>query len=149
MSLDIDVSTNGVGTSLSARRIAEISQAVLRGERVRNALVSITLLEPRAIARLNSEHLGHRGPTDIISFGFSRATRTDPVVGDIYICPAIGRANALSRGEPIRRELARLVVHGTLHILGYEHPENDDREHSSMWRRQERFVARLVDGAKQ
>ena len=147
MSIDINVSTNGVSASLSRRRIAQISEAVLRGESVRNALVSITLLTPGAIARLNAEHLGHRGQTDIISFGFSRATRTDPVVGDIYICPGVGRANALSRGEPIRRELARLVIHGTLHILGYEHPENEDREHSPMWRRQERFVARLARGA--
>ena len=50
----------------------------------------------------------------------------------------------MARREPVRRELARLVVHGVLHVLGYDHPEDDDRERSPMWRRQEKIVARLA-----
>jgi probable rRNA maturation factor len=148
MSLDVDVTTNGVRLPVSRTRISEIAQSVLRGERVRNALVSITLLDPRAIARLNATHLGHRGPTDVISFGFTRATPADPVIGDIYICPSVGRENARMRHEPVRRELTRLVVHGVLHILGYDHPENGSRERSPMWARQEELVARLAEEGK-
>jgi len=149
MSLDVDVTTNGERLALSRARLIEIAQQVLRGERVRNALVSVTMLDRRAIARLNATHLRHRGPTDVISFGFARATPGDPVIGDIYICPSVGRANAVARHEPVRRELTRLVVHGVLHILGYDHPENDDRERSPMWRRQEKIVARLSsEGAR-
>jgi len=143
MSLDVDVATNGERLALSRARIIEIARRVLRGERVRSALVSITMLDRRAMAKLNATHLEHKGPTDVISFGFTRATSRDPVVGDIYICPAVGRMNAATRGEPVRRELTRLVVHGILHILGHDHPESDDREQSPMWRRQERIVARL------
>ncbi len=149
MSLDVDVTTNGERLALSRTRLIEIAQHVLRGERVRNALVSVTMLDRRAIARLNATHLRHRGPTDVISFGFARATPGDPVIGDIYICPSVGRANAVARNEPVRRELTRLVVHGVLHILGYDHPENDERERSPMWRRQEKIVARLSsEGAR-
>ena len=144
MSLDVDVTTNGERLALSRTRVIEIAQHVLRAERVRNALVSITMLDRRAIARLNATHLRHRGPTDVISFGFTRATPRDPVIGDIYICPSVGRANAVARHEPVRRELTRLVVHGLLHILGHDHPENEDRERSPMWRRQEKIVARLA-----
>jgi probable rRNA maturation factor len=143
MSLDVDVTTNGLRLPISRARIGEIAQTVLRRERVRHALVSITLVDRRAIARLNSTHLRHNAETDVISFGFTRATAKDPVVGDIYICPAVGRENALVRREPVRRELVRLVVHGVLHILGYEHPEDEDRENSPMWRRQEKLVAQL------
>ena len=142
MSLDIDVASNGVRTPLSRKATQETVQAVLGSEKVRNALVSITFLDKRAMARLNKEHLRHAGPTDVISFGFSRATKSDPVVGDIYICPDVARENAKTRGETVRRELTRLVVHGTLHILGYEHPD-EDREASEMWQKQERVVARL------
>jgi rRNA maturation RNase YbeY len=143
MSLDVDVTTNGERLALSRTRLIEIAQHVLRGERVRNALVSVTMLDRRAMARLNATHLRHRGPTDVISFGFTRATPRDPVIGDIYICPSVGRANAVARHEPVRRELTRLVVHGLLHILGHDHPEGDDRERSPMWGRQEKIVARL------
>jgi len=146
MSLDVDVATNEERLPVSRSRVVEIAQSVLRGERVRHALVSITMLDRRAMARLNAEHLGHRGPTDVISFGFTRATPSDPVVGDIYICPSVGRANAVTTGEPVRRELTRLVVHGILHILGHDHPEGTAREQSPMWRRQERLVARLSAG---
>jgi rRNA maturation RNase YbeY len=146
MSLDVDVATNEERLPVSRSRVVEIAQSVLRGERVRHALVSITMLDRRAMARLNAKHLGHRGPTDVISFGFTRATPSDPVVGDIYICPSVGRANAVAASEPVRRELTRLVVHGILHILGHDHPEGTAREQSPMWRRQERLVARLSAG---
>lgn len=148
MSLDVSVSTNGLRIPLSKESIVDASRAVLRSERVPNALVSITLLERAAIARMNKSHLGHTGPTDVISFGFSRATDEDPVVGDIYICPDVARAHARERRVPVREELTRLVVHGTLHILGYDHPELEEREESDMWRRQERVVRRLLARAR-
>lgn len=143
MSLDISVASNGVYSPLGRERIAEISRAVLRAEQIRSALVSVTLLEPRAMAQLNTRHLGHSGATDVISFGFTRATPRDPVVGDIYVCPAMGRANARTRSVPIRQEMARLVVHGVLHVLGHDHPDGEDREESAMWVRQERLLRRI------
>ena len=143
MSVDVDVSSNGVRAPLSRQRVQEVVEAVLKSEKIRNALVSITFLDKRAMAQLNKKHLRHVGPTDVISFGFSRATTSDPVVGDIYVCPEVASANAKGRGEPIRREITRLVAHGTLHILGYDHP-HEDREESDMWRKQERVVARVT-----
>ncbi len=70
MSLDISVSTNGFRTSLGRAGIADAARAALRAERVKNALISITLLDNRGIAKMNREHIGHSGPTDVISFGF-------------------------------------------------------------------------------
>ena len=148
MSLDIHVASNGVRGALGRRRIADIARAVLHAERVRAALVSVTLLDPRAMARVNKRHLGHGGSTDVISFSFSRVTPKDPVVGDIYICPAVGRSHARARRIPVREELARLVVHGVLHVLGHEHPEGADREESAMWLRQERLLRRIAGGAQ-
>ena len=147
MSIAIDVATENVRVPLSRQAIARIAQATLRQERVRNALLSITLIDRRGIARLNRKHLGHTGATDVISFGFARATPTDPVIGDIYICPDVARENAKERRGSVRLELTRLVVHGVLHILGHAHPD-DEREGSAMWRRQERLVARLSGGAR-
>jgi probable rRNA maturation factor len=146
MSLDVHVSTGGIRTSLGRYAIADAARAALRHERVRHAMISITLLDRAAIARMNRKHLSHAGPTDVISFGFTRATPSDPVVGDVYIAPEVARANARARGVTVREELTRLVVHGTLHVLGHDHPESEDRETSEMWRRQESIVRRLLAG---
>lgn len=143
MSRDVDVALEGVRIPVSRARVQEVAEAVLRAEKVRDALLSIAFVTPRRIAALNREHLGHAGPTDVISFGFARATASDAVIGDIYICPAVARDAARERGIAVREEIERLVVHGTLHVLGYEHPESGDRERSAMWKRQERILARV------
>lgn len=144
MSLDVTVSMPAGRAPLARARIGDVARAALRSQRVRHALLSITLLDRRAMARLNREHLGHAGATDVISFGFARATPDDPVIGDIYICPAVARAHAEERKIPLREELIRLVVHGVLHVLGHDHPTDDAREGSPMWRTQERLVRRLT-----
>jgi probable rRNA maturation factor len=144
MSLSVNVSVEGVRSPLGRDRVVDVARAALRAEGVREAMLSITLVDKRTIARLNTRHLSHRGPTDVISFGFTRATADDAVVGDIYICPDVAREHAEERGEPIRREIARLVVHGVLHVLGHDHPVDEGRESSSMWKRQEQLLARLA-----
>jgi probable rRNA maturation factor len=65
-------------------------------------------------------------------------------VGDVYICSWVAAREAKTRGVPLREELIRLVIHGTLHALGRTHPEGAARTRSSMWRRQERYVGALA-----
>jgi probable rRNA maturation factor len=127
--------------------VSEIARRVLAAEGVREAMVSITFLGTRAMAALNKRHLGQRGATDVISFGFSESGRRGPVIGDIYIAPEVARANARRYDAGVRRELARLVVHGILHVLGYDHDEGEARLASPMWRRQERLLG-LVEEAR-
>jgi len=142
--LVVDVSADGVRVPVALDRVREACARVLRAERVRDALVSIAFVTERRMAALNREHLQHAGPTDVISFGFAPTATGSGLVGDIYICPAVARANALAHGARIRDELIRLVVHGTLHVAGHEHPETDDRAASPMWKRQERLMRALV-----
>ncbi len=96
------------------------------------------------MSQLNGRYLGHKGATDVISFGLGRIGKRGAVLGDIYICPEVARDNARRQGVPAGQELLRLVVHGTLHVLGYEHPEASWRTESDMWRRQERILARVI-----
>ncbi len=65
-------------------------------------------------------------------------------MGDIYVCPTIVRANAGRLGVGIREELARVIIHGTLHALGYEHSDGEERTTSEMWRKQEKILARVL-----
>ena len=144
MTIAVDVASEGVRIPSSAATLAGIARAVLKAEKVRDAMLSIAFVDERAIAKINRQHLGHAGPTDVISFGFARA-KDGPVVGDIYICPEVARLNAIEHGVNIRQELARLVIHGTLHVLGYDHPEAEEKRLASpMWRRQEQLLRRVL-----
>jgi probable rRNA maturation factor len=146
-SLAVDVSSDGGRLPLSRERVADVARAVLRAEKVRDAMLSIAFVSARDIAALNRRHLGHRGPTDVIAFALGDAAADGPVIGDVYISPEVARENARRHNVGVREELSRLVVHGTLHVLGYDHPGGDERVDSPMWRRQERLVARLAGGA--
>jgi probable rRNA maturation factor len=147
MSIAVHVSVEAVRIPVARTRVSEIARRVLKAERVNDAMLSITFLGSRAMAALNRRHLGHRGPTDVIAFGLGRSVPRSPVIGDIYIAPDVARANALSHGAGVREELTRLIVHGVLHVLGYEHASDASRVASPMWARQERLVARVMKGA--
>ena len=126
---------------LPAAVVRRAVTTVLRGER-RRAAISVTFLGRDSMRRLNAEHKGHDRPTDVLSFALH-----DPaagLVGDVYVCAWMAQREARARGIPARQELLRLVVHGTLHALGHDHPEDERRTTSPMWRRQERYLKALA-----
>lgn len=109
--------------------------------------MELTLLDARAMRRLNRRATGRRGLTDVIAFALPQPDGV--VLGDVYVCPAAARAavnGGAGRGEAesMDEELVRLAVHGTLHVLGYDHPEGAGRTRSGMWRKQEAYVRRLL-----
>lgn len=113
------------------------AEGVTRGE------VSVALLDDDAIRRLNREHLHHDRPTDVISFALWE--EGEPVVGDIYLGVEQAARQAGELGVEVEEELVRLAVHGTLHVLGWDHPEEADaRDASPMYRRQEALVRELI-----
>ncbi|MDP9176664.1 MAG: rRNA maturation RNase YbeY [Gemmatimonadota bacterium] len=124
---------------MSNANVREIVKAALEAEGVRDALVSVAFVGTGTISRLNRDYVSRSGPTDVIAFGLERGGST-PVIGDIYICPRVAERNARRLRISLKRELARLVVHGTLHVLGLDHPEDDTRVSSAMWRKQERIL---------
>lgn len=137
----IEVATAGTRVPIARTRVAELAAAVLAAERVGAARVSITFLGADAMGKLNWRHLRHRGPTDVITFALT-AIPGAPLTGDVYICPEVVRGHARAHGRPVREEIARVVVHAMLHVLGHEHPEDETRTASPMWSAQERYVRR-------
>jgi len=121
-----------------------VAEGVLHAERVRDAMLSVAFVTDRRIAALNRKHLGHRGSTDVISFGFRPVDASGDVVGDVYIAPDVARRNARAAGASVREEVLRLVVHGVLHVLGHDHPDDEARYRSPMWKRQEQLLRALA-----
>lgn len=146
MSLNLDFSVDeglDFGTAEAEPLVRSAVEAVLRLIEVDEASISVTLLGDDAIAEINSQYLGHEGPTDVISFPLWE--NGEPVVGDIYVGLEQARRQAEDMAVPLPQELRRLVIHGTLHVLGYDHPEGEEREDSEMWLLQEQIL-REVEG---
>ena len=125
---------------LGADRTADAVRAVLRGER-RRATVSVTFVGRDRMRSLNQRYKGSARATDVLAFPLPPPG--GGLAGDVYICVWRAREQARVHRVTAREELLRLVVHGTLHVLGWDHPEDDSRDQSDMWRRQERYVRLL------
>jgi probable rRNA maturation factor len=157
--LAVAVGADAVRVPVALDRVRRIARAVLHAEGIRDALVSIAFVTPATIARLNRLYLGHRGSTDVLAFRFaplatragtssSRRPQGDGVIGDVYIAPAVARKNATQWRVGVREELVRLIVHGVLHVVGYDHPDGDGRADSRMWHRQEGLLRRLESATR-
>jgi len=115
-------------------RWSRLAAAVLADECQRGEL-TLTFVDPDEIAALNAEHLGLDGPTDVLSFpldGSAEPAAVDasaevPVLlGDVVVCPAVAAAQAVEHAGTLDDELALLVVHGVLHVLGHDHAGADE-----------------------
>ena len=107
-------------------------------------MLSVAVVGPLSISRLNKAYLGRRGATDVISFSLQPAGEEAVVIGDIYICPDTARINARRQRISLREELLRLVIHGVLHVVGNHHPDDERRTSSSMWQKQENILAGIA-----
>jgi len=121
--------------------MAGIVRRVLRGERVRRAAVTVVYFDSRRCRKMNREFLGHDDVTDVLSFCLERPPALE---GEVYVNLDRAREQARHYGVSIASEIARLTVHGTLHLVGY-----DDRtvlDARRMQNRQEAYVHRLEKG---
>jgi probable rRNA maturation factor len=131
-------------------RWVRLAQAVLAAEGVRGeAELSMLFVDEKSIADLNKRFLGKDGPTDVLAFpideepaesgrspdsggsgpGFTSEPDDIPtLLGDVVICPAVAARNAPEHAGTYEDELALLVVHGVLHLLGMDHLEDDEAE---------------------
>ena len=134
------VTVAGRHAPVSRARVARVVRGVLAAERAR-ASVSVTFVGTRRIRQLNAAWKRLDRSTDVLAFALPMPD--GGLEGDVYICRAVAAGEAKKLGIPLGEELLRLVIHGTLHVLGYDHPEDAGRVRSSMWRRQEGYLACL------
>jgi probable rRNA maturation factor len=134
---------------VDTRRWAALAEAVLRDEGIATAAeLSVLFVDETSIAELNQRFLGTAGPTDVLAFPIDAGdlaswqphdpSTTGPgphvepedlpmLLGDVVICPTVAAKNAPGHAGTLDDELALLVVHGVLHVLGMDHAEPDER----------------------
>jgi probable rRNA maturation factor len=125
--------------SVPSSEVIRAVTRVLRNER-RRATISVAFVGRDRMRALNRQFTGRPGATDVLAFSLPGP---GGLAGDVYVCPWVAARQARRYRIPVREEILRLVIHGTLHVLGWDHPEDERRTGSPMWRRQERYVKAL------
>ncbi|MBN9520926.1 rRNA maturation RNase YbeY [bacterium] len=120
--------------------LKDAARAVLEGEGVREAAVTLAFVDNPHIHRLNKQFLDHDEPTDVLTF-----PHTDPgakkLEGDVVIGYQVAEEYAADRGHPVGPELVLYVVHGCLHLCGYT--DTDDRGAAEMRKKEREYLAKL------
>ncbi|MGZ4110575.1 MAG: rRNA maturation RNase YbeY, partial [Actinomycetota bacterium] len=116
--------------------LVALARATLAGEDVDDPTeLSVSFVDEEEMAELHVTYMGEPGPTDVLSFPLHEVDdRGVRLLGDVVIAPAVAARNHPDDPEA---EVRLLLVHGILHVLGYDH--EDEAERAEMWARQERY----------
>ena len=163
MSVDIYAADEQADHPVAVERWAALARAVLEAEGITtDTEVSLLFIDEAAIAALNERFLDKQGPTDVLSFpiedevdrggrspdeggtgpaSIEVATVRQRLLGDVVICPTVAAVNAVEHGATFDDEIALLVVHGILHLLGMDHEFDEEAER--MERREQQHLDRF------
>jgi probable rRNA maturation factor len=151
--VDVQVALAYAGM-VAAERLQAVAQAVLQHEGwagTRPAELTLVITDDDGIQALNRDFLGNDAPTDVLAFSaldeggpFVAAPEAGGYLGDVIISYPRAADQAQEHGQSPGQELDLLVAHGILHLLGYDHA--DDEEKEVMWAKQDTILAGLPAG---
>ena len=135
------------GQEVSAERLSAVAREVLRQEDAAGQ-VTLVITDDKGIRELNRDFLGVDAPTDVLAFSaqggdksFVVSPEAQEYLGDVIISYPRAVAQAGEMGHSLDLELHLLIVHGLLHLLGYDHA--DEAEKIVMWTRQDAILHSL------
>jgi probable rRNA maturation factor len=117
--------------------LTSLAKRTLAGEELVNGELSVSFVSETEIEDLHLRYMGEPGPTDVLSFPMDESDRNEDgmrVLGDVVIAPAVAARNNPDDPEA---EIRLLLVHGILHLLGYDHELDEER--AAMWARQTQY----------
>ncbi len=127
---------------IDTRLLKRITKHLLQSElKVRDYELGIQLVGLRKIANLNESFLAHEGPTDIITFDHSADIDESVLAGELFISPDVAARQAEEFQSTWQSELARYVIHGILHLMGYDDASSEERRR--MKRRENQLLKRV------
>jgi probable rRNA maturation factor len=120
---------------LPKARLRALAARVVAGERLGAGTLSLAFVGRAAMRRANRKFLRHDFETDVLAFRLDA-----PLLGEIVVSTDYAMKEAAARGIPVQEEVARYVVHGILHLAGYD--DHSPAKRRIMWKRQERYLQR-------
>lgn len=117
------------GSRVDVARLRRVAQAVLQGIGQSKAELSIALVDDPSIAELNGQYRAKPRPTDVLSFSLVEGDFADHrggMLGDVVISVETAATQAAERHRSLDETVARLLVHGVLHLIGHDHEDDDE-----------------------
>src|SRR5262249_10886293 len=121
----VEIANPQEAVRIDRSKLREVVRRVLEGESIKNAQISLAFVDNQTIQQLNNRYLKHDEPTDVLSFPLSDGN-TSPLKGELVIGAEIAIEQARTRGHDAHAELALYVIHGTLHLCGYDDTDADE-----------------------
>jgi probable rRNA maturation factor len=121
-------------------RMREIARAVLTGEGVVDYEISLAFVDNPTIHRLNKQYLQHDEPTDVLSFPYS-GPGAKKLEGELIVGVEVAKQQAEELGHDVHAELALYVIHGLLHLCGFD--DKSDRHERLMRERERHYLQEL------
>lgn len=140
VNLDLVISGK-IPPSLSAPKIRRLILKVLQSLKLRSAILGVAFITESQMARKNKMYRRKLGPTDVLSFAYPLPKKGKMLLGDILICPKYAAHQVKQAAVPLDEELKRLLIHGLLHLAGYDHAVK--LQAKRMFSRQERILKLL------
>ena len=129
---------NLTGFRVNKDFLKKIAQKVLANEKKNKTELSIALVGPSRIKELNKKYRKKDKVTDVLSFIYNKSS------GEIAICLQEVKKNAKKFDSIFKKELARVLIHGTLHLLGYDH-EGSEKEAEKMRKKEEYYFSKILN----
>ena len=136
----IAIATPQEVVAVDRKRVREVVRAVLDGEGVADAEISLAFVDNPTIHTLNKRYLDHDEPTDVLSFPLSEPG-AKRLAGELVIGAEVALAQARERGHDVQQELALYVIHGLLHLCGYD--DKSDEGAREMRQRERHYLKEL------
>jgi len=141
--ITVELELDAPGLDLDA--LEQLARLVMAGEDIAEGTgLAVVIVDDEEIRDLNAQFLGNDEPTDVLSFpdegdDFIEGGDTEPFLGDIAISLPTAQRQADAVGHPLAAEMAHLLVHGILHLCGYDHV-NGGEEEARMRIREEHYL---------
>ena len=130
MSYQIDIENNSQSAQIPA--FTELERwigAALDSQQFASAEVSVYIVDESEGQELNAQYRGKNYPTNVLSFPADIAEEVGiPLLGDLVICASVVEREAQEQGKTLEAHWAHMLVHGTLHLIGFDHIDDDEAE---------------------
>ncbi|MCX7663915.1 MAG: rRNA maturation RNase YbeY [Gemmataceae bacterium] len=119
-------------------RFKEIVRGVLEGEKIKEAKISLAMVDDTTSARINQQFLQHEGPTDVITFPLSKP-KAKVLEGELVLGVEVALREAEGRGHTFEEEMSLYIIHGLLHLCGFD--DHTPEETQQMRAKEKQYLA--------